>query len=169
MVRKKNRAQAVMYAKKHFGAFLQTDQEELCQCLSMLVAVRPIYWPSPYQRMLGGASEKEATDGWADLIEFFSSAFFSLYGLPRESMMPALIQCGCAAFKTPACRCDGSGNLNCPSCNPVLEPLTRNLPFAHFEYSRLICRISNTVMSDDNPPMALPNGQIYSLKVTPDS
>ncbi|CAK9303213.1 unnamed protein product [Gordionus sp. m RMFG-2023] len=48
----------------------------------------------------------------------------------------------------------------CPVCNSKMALLCRDLPFAHSTQSRLICRI----LYDTNPPLMLPNGQIYGKK-----
>jgi macrophage erythroblast attacher len=175
LLRRGDKAAAVLYAKKHFGALLasstaehdngipgsddnaQHQHEGVPQALALLVAVRPAYWPPPYSALM---REDRA---WQRLQDAFTDLFFSMYGLPRDSILPALVQCGCAAFKSPACR--PGGHPDCPSCAPALESLVRPLPYAHYEYSRLLCRMSGAVMNEDNPPMALPNGQIYSLKV----
>ena len=39
------------------------------------------------------------------------------------------------------------------------------VPSTHKVVSSLICRISGEVMDEHNPPVSLPNGQVYSEKV----
>ncbi|XP_065317599.1 E3 ubiquitin-protein transferase MAEA-like isoform X2 [Gordionus sp. m RMFG-2023] len=52
----------------------------------------------------------------------------------------------------------------CPVCNSKMALLCRDLPFAHSTQSRLICRIGREPLDDTNPPLMLPNGQIYGKK-----
>eukprot|EP00511_Aplanochytrium_stocchinoi_P002006 CAMPEP_0204843876 /NCGR_PEP_ID=MMETSP1346-20131115/48237_1 /ASSEMBLY_ACC=CAM_ASM_000771 /TAXON_ID=215587 /ORGANISM="Aplanochytrium stocchinoi, Strain GSBS06" /LENGTH=524 /DNA_ID=CAMNT_0051983097 /DNA_START=178 /DNA_END=1752 /DNA_ORIENTATION=+ len=53
---------------------------------------------------------------------------------------------------------------SCPACHPAYHDLAKSLPFAHTGQSQLVCRISGALMDENNPPMAFPNGQVYSLK-----
>ena len=46
--------------------------------------------------------------------------------------------------------------------------LAKGLAFAHFANSHLICRCTGEAMDGDNPPVALPNGQVYSRKAVND-
>ena len=55
-------------------------------------------------------------------------------------------------------------NVNDPLCDPRFQELAKNLPFAHFSNSKLICRITGLKMDTNNPPMVLPNGNVYSWK-----
>ncbi|TMW63642.1 hypothetical protein Poli38472_002583 [Pythium oligandrum] len=50
----------------------------------------------------------------------------------------------------------------CPTCSDVGAKLTVNLPFAHHPHSRLVCRVTQRVMDEHNPPVVLPNGFVYS-------
>jgi hypothetical protein len=50
----------------------------------------------------------------------------------------------------------------CPACTYPLSCLARSLPIAARTHSRLICRLTGALMDDKNPPMALPNGFVYS-------
>lgn len=50
----------------------------------------------------------------------------------------------------------------CPTCSDIGSQLVEGLPFAHHPHSRLVCRITETVMDHSNPPFVLPNGHVYS-------
>lgn len=50
-----------------------------------------------------------------------------------------------------------------PLAFPPQKPgnmLARDLPYSHHSQSFLICRHTGEVMDENNPPMALPNGQV---------
>ena len=48
---------------------------------------------------------------------------------------------------------------------PTFQALAEALPYAKHTRSKLLCAVTRETMSDDNPPMALPNGYVYSTKV----
>ncbi|KAG1703764.1 hypothetical protein DVH05_006778 [Phytophthora capsici] len=52
----------------------------------------------------------------------------------------------------------------CPACSEVGSQLCTGLPFAYHPHSRLVCRVTHSVMDEHNPPLVLPNGQVYSKK-----
>ncbi|KAL3672075.1 hypothetical protein V7S43_002739 [Phytophthora oleae] len=52
----------------------------------------------------------------------------------------------------------------CPACSEVGSQLCTGLPFAYHPHSRLVCRVTQSLMDEHNPPLVLPNGQVYSKK-----
>ena len=44
------------------------------------------------------------------------------------------------------------------------QALAAGLPCAKHQHSRLICAITKELMNEDNPPMVLPSGTVYSEK-----
>ncbi len=54
--------------------------------------------------------------------------------------------------------------MNDPLCDTLFQQLSTNLPYATHIHSKLVCRITGQLMDDRNPPMVLPNGNVYSLK-----
>jgi macrophage erythroblast attacher len=62
------------------------------------------------------------------------------------------------------CYDEDSYNVNDPLCDSRFQELAKDLPFAHFSNSKLICRISGLKMDTNNPPMVMPNGNVYSWK-----
>jgi macrophage erythroblast attacher len=59
-----------------------------------------------------------------------------------------------------------TGNVDCPTCAPDLVVLASEVPMSHHVISTLVCRISGKVMDSSNPPMAFPNGYVYSYNVS---
>nr|CCA14876.1 conserved hypothetical protein [Albugo laibachii Nc14] len=51
---------------------------------------------------------------------------------------------------------------DCPTCSDIGGKLCESIPLALRPHSRLICRITGTVMNEHNPPIVLPNGYVYS-------
>ena len=54
--------------------------------------------------------------------------------------------------------------LSCPICNEEIGKVASTLPASNHQISTLICRITGEIMDSSNPPLALPNGQVYSTK-----
>ncbi|CAH0517464.1 unnamed protein product [Peronospora belbahrii] len=50
----------------------------------------------------------------------------------------------------------------CPACSEVGSQLCKGLPFAYHPHSRLVCRVTQSLMDEHNPPLVLPNGRVYS-------
>ena len=101
---------------------------------------------------------------WSDLVSQFKREHFELYSLPGVSPLALKLQAGLSALKTPMCfQCENK-NVNCPVCNDLFGKLAQNLPLSHHINSCIVCRITGNIMDEDNPPMMMPNGHVYSLK-----
>ena len=58
-------------------------------------------------------------------------------------------------------------NENCPVCDSDgLGVLAKEVPWSHHANSTLVCYITGKIMDENNPPMALPNGCVYSRTVS---
>lgn len=58
---------------------------------------------------------------------------------------------------------NGKKNCDCPICaHDRLGALAKEVPWSHHVNSTLICRVTGQTMNDDDPPLVLPNGQVYS-------
>lgn len=75
-----------------------------------------------------------------------------------------LLRAGLSALKTPHSYEESSININDPLSNELFREIAKDLPFAHHHHSKLVCRITGDIMDDNNPPMVLPNQNVYSLK-----
>lgn len=52
-----------------------------------------------------------------------------------------------------------------PLSQEIIRKLAEPLPFAKHIHSKLVCYISKELMNEDNPPLVLPNGYVYSTRV----
>ena len=86
--------------------------------------------------------------------------------MKSNSPLEVLFQSGLMSLKTCFCYSDKNKNITCPVCYDEIGKLAKKLPSSHHPVSALICRITGEIMDHTNPPMALPNGQVYSEKVT---
>jgi len=92
----------------------------------------------------------------------FKAEFLDLYDLPLKPQLVSFIQAGLSSIKTPHCGKEFEVNLNCPVCVPPYSEIAANLPFSHHENSSIVCRVTGALLDENNPPMILPNGHVYS-------
>jgi macrophage erythroblast attacher len=104
-----------------------------------------------------------AAPTWAALAEEFGAEAARVHGLPPVSGVALRLQAGLCALNTAhASREGGGGARQDPLADPLLAQLATGLPHCKHVHSRLVCPITQQVMSEDNPPAALPNGYVYS-------
>ena len=103
-------------------------------------------------------------DYWTGLKESFKEVQFLVQGLTQQPFLETLIAAGITALKTPFCEKGNKNGYNCPICTEEVFPLAKSLPYTTKSSSNLICRILGAVMDENNPPVVLPNRQVYSQK-----
>ncbi|KAJ2002138.1 GID complex subunit containing RING finger motif [Coemansia thaxteri] len=158
MIRAKQNPEAIAYAKKHLTSWSDTQLPRIQRAMTLL-AFPPTTTCPPYRHMFD-------VTRWSDLAHEFRQVIFQLFNLPSQPLLYLLLQTGLSALKTPACKSEDPGehNRNCPVCQTdTLGKLAQSLPLSHHSNSNLVCRITGEKMNEDNPPMRLPNGYVYSL------
>lgn len=139
---------------------------EIQQCLALLVM--PLDVKTTQYKFLLDSAER-----WADCATLFSEKLREMVGIPNScSQLESLAMCGLSTLKTYSCLrplgddggSDGEGKTkalnSCPVC--LYPSLSGPLAHAHHETSMLICPYTRKLMDANNPPMVLPNGQVYS-------
>ena len=101
---------------------------------------------------------------WRELEEMFRNDNYKLHGLTAESTLEILLKTGLATLKTRKCGTEKDRKRNCPTCKEPYRTLARDLPHGQHMNSILVCAISGDIMDENNPPMALPNGNVYGFK-----
>jgi macrophage erythroblast attacher len=101
---------------------------------------------------------------WENLREQFKEMQFAVQGITYQSLLETLVGSGLTALKTPFCQSGNTDNYNCPICKEKIYILAKNLPYCTKSTSNLICRILGVIMDEHNPPVMLPNNQIFSTK-----
>jgi macrophage erythroblast attacher len=118
----------------------------------------------------------DADARWGELAELFRAELLRLHALPRASPLEAHLQAGLCALKAPDGAGAGGGGGVAPVAAaragpraradplqlPTFQRLAAGLPSAKRTLSRLVCALSGEVMSEHNPPMVLPGGDVYS-------
>lgn len=109
---------------------------------------------------------------WQALAEELDRAFAAVLGLYPRPVLELLLQAGCLALKSPQCLAEHNaasmqgggegGHPTCPTCDPAWTEYVRGVPAPNHAQSCLVCPLTGDVMDDANPPMASPDGHVYS-------
>ncbi len=122
--------------------------------------------------------KESGEDGQQQLSKVFAEEAVAAFGLSNIPVLEFVMQCGLTALKTPTCYekwGEGGGGaggtqrksslgVDCPVCTDNGRVLGEALPYCHHTQSTLICRICGEIMDGTNPPLALPNGQVYGSR-----
>ena len=100
--------------------------------------------------------------------QVFMDAYSLIYRIPFTTLFDKTLGIGVSVIKTAEC-CKSStyspisNGRQCPVCSTEVRRLAKNIPMVLQNASSLICRINWSLMNEQNYPIVLPNGQIYSL------
>lgn len=103
---------------------------------------------------------------WEEIIEMFIKESYALHSLTQEPVLTLTIQAGISSLKTIFCDHQISFNESCPTCSTKIRTLGKSLPYSHHANTALRCKMTGEIMDDQNPPLFLPNGNVYSEKVS---
>jgi len=158
------------------------DDDEEENSTTTTAASSPSSWKStsPFSRYHVYRSPQR----WDSLALLLRSTFLALNGVSSAaSTLEAAMAIGLAATKTNTCNGAGHDQSNgvhssplalsapppsCPCCISPFSTLSSSLPPSSRRHSRLVCRLNGSRMDADNPPMALPNGQVFSRRALRD-
>jgi len=155
LVRAQKLVQAIGYARKHLAPSAATNMKDIQKAMATLAfstdtkceRYRPMFDPLR----------------WAELIEQFKHDCYELFSLTSTPLLAISLEAGLSAIKTTLCGDPDTKNVNCPTCNEKFNKIAQVHSALH-SHSRLVCRVTGEIMSDDNPPMVLPNNEAYSRK-----
>lgn len=152
---------AVAYGRKYLTKYMD-EAPELMKRVVSLVAV--------HTSILEGLSEELysdllSQDRWAELADSFEKESYRLYSLTSEPLLSLILQAGLSSLKTVFCDDPNSKKDHCPTCSKLLGELAKLLPYSCHLHTSMVCKITGEVMDENNPPMMLPNGFVYSNKV----
>lgn len=169
LVRSQNNEAAIAYAKKHIAPRCVPQAVPRLLRTMALLAMPPDTKVSPYAEMY-------APERWGDLADAFRKDYYALNGLAQVPVLETAVKAGLASLKTRYCAGEpqapqvmaGDGvtlvrkNVDCPTCSEPYRQLAAELPYAFHLHSSLVCALSRRPMDDDNLPLMLPNGNVYS-------
>ncbi|CAD8135151.1 unnamed protein product [Paramecium pentaurelia] len=135
---------------------IHMNEESILKAMGCLIFIKEKSIPSTYQQYF---DDKR----WDMLIRQFKQELYNIYCYPKESPLLSCIKCGITTLKTQYCDQTNYQQMNrCPICNKQMQELSKDLLTTQKLGSTWICRISGELMDENNPPMMLPNNQVYS-------
>ena len=167
LARADKKLEAKAYSSKHLVAWKDTHLPQIMQA-STLLCISESKAFGAYKRLYSPAR-------WESLVQSFRLSVYSLNALPSEPLLHLVLYGGLAALKLPVCYSDVSSepqgtvmsarNPDCPICDTNgLGTLAKEVPWSHHGNSTIVCSLSGAIMDADNPPMAFPNGYVYSRR-----
>jgi macrophage erythroblast attacher len=162
--------QAVTHARENLMPFADTQMPAIQSALGLLPYSRKLADPDSSQAFLSSSSAVQryaalvSPARWEYLVELFDRDHCALLSLSATSPFETLMTAGLASLKTPKCYSTDDKNPNCPICSSGLSAMAQTVPQPRHNHSVLVCRISGTIMDEHNPPLVLPNGQVYSTQ-----
>jgi len=150
------RLEAVQYAQQHLQPFALQNMQELQRAVTVILFVGREAAPPTYQEMLSDSQ-------WDALLDLFFQDLFKLHSMPPCAPLIVHMQAGLSALKTPASYKSDASHAD-PLSDPAFQTLAKGLPFAKHVHSQLLCSVTHSMMDDNNPPIVLPNGYVYSQK-----
>ncbi|ORY91098.1 CTLH/CRA C-terminal to lish motif domain-domain-containing protein [Syncephalastrum racemosum] len=148
---------AIQYAQKYLSPWEPTEFKRIHQAMTLL-AFKSDTQCQPYKSLYDPAR-------WDELVAQFRRDNYKLCSLTSEPLLSITLQAGLSALKTPQCYQSENRNVHCPVCDTdTLGKLASGLPLSHHVNSTIVCRMSGKIINENNPPMLLPNGRVYSLQ-----
>lgn len=146
--------EAVKFARENFSGLPNTKEIQEIMLLLAVKLENIERWPKIIELL--------SEERWNDLENDFKQVFFQVYCMKSSSALEIYFQSGLMGLKTSFCYSDKNKNMTCPTCSDEIGKLAKPLPGSLHPVSALICRITGEIMDYTNPPLALPNGQIFS-------
>lgn len=146
------------YAKKYLVPWHETESKRIMEAMGLL-AYQNDTKCEPFKSLFNPRR-------WQELVTQFRTDNYALSSLTSHPLLSITLQAGLSALKTTQCYQHENRNMNCPVCDEnTFGQLAEKLPLSHHVNSTVVCRISGRIMNEDNPPMLLPNGKVYSYEV----
>lgn len=159
LVRQEKTIEAIAYSRKYLAPWASSHMKELQQAMATLI-FKDNSSDSPYKGLFDASQ-------WDKIVDLFREENFRLNFLTLDPLLTIHLQAGLSALKTPYCYREGC-NVEDPLHLQSFRRLAEGLPFSKHIHSKLVCHITKEIMNEDNPPMVLPNGHVYSSKAMED-
>lgn len=152
-VKGQNYSGGILYARGQLSKFVER-QAEIQKALMLLLVGNRLEEYEEYRDLVDEGR-------WDILIQLFKCEMKRVYGFTTDSLIEIYLRAGIISIKTPLCEKDNKVR-TCPTCNSELQKLSKCVPYACHSQTSIICRILGTPIDEFNPPVVLPNGQLYS-------
>jgi macrophage erythroblast attacher len=153
LVRSGRAVEALSHARRHLSSAAEFEPQLRLAMTSL--ALGPATCAAPYAKLFDEAA-------WGRLAALFHKQQLAALAMPATAPLLVAIGAGLTALKTPACFHGDHACRECPVCNEPFQALAEQMPGAQRSQSSLVCRLSGLPMNEDNPPLVLPSGNVYS-------
>ncbi|CAH8452621.1 unnamed protein product [Schistosoma turkestanicum] len=158
LVKQGKRIEAIQHARKYMNSAKQADDyraTKLGQAMILLAMRTP-------EELQNKADQNKLTEKW--IVKRTHEVLMEFYAYNIYTPFQLAVNAGITAIKTHYCYNPNTQHRDCAVCHPLINLLAVNLPFARHDHSILTCYKTGLPMNDENPPMSLPNGYVYSQK-----
>ncbi|KAH8853884.1 E3 ubiquitin-protein transferase MAEA [Schistosoma japonicum] len=158
LVKQGKRIEAIQHARKYMNSVKQADDyraTKLGQAMILLAMRTP-------EELQNKADQNKLTEKW--IVKRTHEVLMEFYAYSIYTPFQLAVNAGITAIKTHYCYNPNTQHRDCAVCHPLINQLAVNLPFARHDHSILTCYKTGLPMNDENPPMSLPNGYVYSQK-----
>lgn len=157
---------AINYARKNVSPYVTNDSQHYEQRLKLSRRAMSclIFFEDSLrdEKNFGTYSDLLSESRWKQLSEMFEEEFRRVYTCTKYSSLRRSLEAGLAAMRTPTC--SEGRHQECPGCDEDLGGVSSVMPHFRSAHTRIVCPASGKIMNEENPPMALPSGHVYSLE-----
>ena len=146
---------AVQYARMHLAPWSSIYSKQFYEAMGVLV-FGPGTKCERYRKYFAPAR-------WDELVGWFKHDCFRLHNLTTESLLSVHLQAGLSVLNSHRDSTE-EVNIEDPMQLKQFQTLAAGLPRAKHLHSKIRCWLTKQVMTDENPPLLLPNGMVYSRK-----
>jgi macrophage erythroblast attacher len=154
LIKSNRHLDAISYAKKYLTSFYVTNEKEIHQAMGLL-AFNPKTDLEPYKTLFSNSR-------YQTLKYLFQSTIYAIYSLPSTSSLSLALQSGLCSLKTRSCGVHSLKSFNCPCCQTPYTELSSNLPFSHYTTSSLVCKVTGSLIDENNHLLIFPSGTLIS-------
>lgn len=145
---KENKMKALKYSQNNFKNY---DYDELKCIMILLISPENIDY-----------NEFFDDRRWVALSKLFIKNLYDLLDINNNDDLIMYLEAGLSAYKCKQCyNKDKDIVIDCPVCSNF-NIMSSKLPYSKHNNSYLICRYTNEIINEKNPPLILPKGQLYS-------
>ncbi|TPP58242.1 Erythroblast macrophage protein EMP [Fasciola gigantica] len=166
LVREGKRMEAIQHARKYMSSVKKPDDyraTKLGQAMILLAMRTP-------EELQAKAEYNNLTEKW--IVKRAHEVLMDFYSYPTYSPFQMVVNAGISVIKTQypfrvrtiQCFNTKTQHRDCAVCHPLINQLAVHLPFGRHDHSVLTCYQTGLPINEDNPPMSLPNGYVYSQK-----
>lgn len=154
LVRQEKLMDAIVYARQHFEYPNSVNISKVKQAMGS-IAYGPNTKIQPYANLF-------SSERWSFLKEMFKKDNRMIHSLTLQAELLLYMQAGISALNTPI-QIERT-NRDDPFRHQAVRILSKDLPYSFHDRTLLKCPISGEIINDSNPPISLPNGNVYGLK-----